>query len=160
MKVAVIMGSKSDYDVSKKALEMLEKFGVQYEVRVISAHRALETLETFVSEFEDLDIKVVIGLAGKAAHLPGVIAGMTTLPVIGVPIKGSAFGGFDSLMSIVQMPKGVPVATVAVDGADNAAILACQMLAIKDEILAKKLLEYKEELREDVLKQDESIRSY
>lgn len=158
MKVAVIMGSKSDYSVSEKALKMLEKFGIEYEVRVISAHRALETLKEFVDEFEELNISTVIALAGKAAHLPGVIAGMTTLPVIGVPIKGSAFLGFDSLMSIVQMPKGVPVATVAVDAADNAAILACQILSVADKFLADKLKEYKKELKEDVLEQDKSIR--
>lgn len=159
MKVAVVMGSKSDYEVSEKALKMLEKFGVEYEVRVISAHRALGTLKEFVDSFDDIGVKVVIALAGKAAHLPGVIAGMTTLPVIGVPIKGSAFLGLDSLMSIVQMPKGVPVATVAVDGADNAAILACQILAICNDELAKKLADYKKELEEDVLAQDRSIRS-
>lgn len=158
MKVAVIMGSKSDYEVSEKGLKMLEKFGIEYEVRVISAHRALETLKEFVGQFDDLGVKVVIALAGKAAHLPGVIAGMTTLPVIGVPIKGSAFLGLDSLMSIVQMPKGVPVATVAVDGSDNAAILACQMLAISNEELADKMKAYKKELEEDVLKQDQEIR--
>jgi len=158
MKVAVVMGSKSDYEVSEKALKMLEKFGIEYEVRVISAHRALETLKEFVGQFDQLGVKVVIALAGKAAHLPGVIAGMTTLPVIGVPIKGSAFLGLDSLMSIVQMPKGVPVATVAVDGSDNAAILACQMLAISDEDLANKMKDYKKELEEDVLKQDQAIR--
>lgn len=158
MKVAVIMGSKSDYSVSEKALTMLDKFGIEYEVRVISAHRALDTLKEFVDQFEDLGISTVIALAGKAAHLPGVIAGMTTLPVIGVPIKGSAFLGMDSLMSIVQMPKGVPVATVAVDAADNAAILACQILALADDSLKEKLKAYKKELEEDVLEQDRSIR--
>lgn len=158
MKVAVIMGSKSDYSVSEKALQMLDKFGVEYEVRVISAHRALETLQDFVGKFDELGISTVIALAGKAAHLPGVIAGMTTLPVIGVPIKGSAFLGMDSLMSIVQMPKGVPVATVAVDAADNAAILACQILATADVSLKDKLKDYKKELMEDVLEQDKSIR--
>ncbi|MDO5027187.1 MAG: 5-(carboxyamino)imidazole ribonucleotide mutase [Tissierellia bacterium] len=158
MKVAVIMGSKSDYSVSEKALKMLEKFGVEYQVRVISAHRALESLKDYVDQFEELEIATVIALAGKAAHLPGVIAGMTSLPVIGVPIKGSAFLGLDSLMSIVQMPKGVPVATVAVDAADNAAILACQILSIADPDLRKKLKAYKVELEEDVLEQDRSIR--
>lgn len=158
MKVAIVLGSKSDYEISKKALEMLDKFEIDYELRVISAHRALENLEEYVDSFNEKDIKVVIAMAGKAAHLPGVIAGMTSLPVIGVPIKGSAFLGMDSLLSIVQMPKGVPVATVAVDAADNAAILACQILSIADETLKAKLAAYKIELLEDVEKQDLSIR--
>lgn len=157
MKVAIIMGSSSDYSVAEKAMQMLDKFGIEYIVRVISAHRALDMLQECVQDFEKNDVKCVIGLAGKAAHLPGVIAGMTILPVIGVPIKGSAFLGVDSLMSIVQMPKGVPVATVAVDAADNAAILACQILAIKSEDLTKKMQMYKQELIDDVAKQDKDI---
>lgn len=158
MKVSVIMGSSSDYEVAEKSLKMLEKFGVEYDVRVISAHRALEMLKEHVDSFEKNDVKVAIALAGKAAHLPGVIAGMTTIPVIGVPIKSSAFTGMDALLSIVQMPKGVPVATVAVDGAENAAILAVQILALKDENLSKKLLDYKKEMEEGVVEQDKSVR--
>lgn len=157
MKVAIIMGSSSDYPIAEKALAMLDKFGVEYIVRVISAHRALDALQRCVADFEKNEIKCVIGLAGKAAHLPGVIAGMTVLPVIGVPIKGSAFLGMDSLLSIVQMPKGVPVATVAVDAADNAALLACQILALGSQDLTEKLKDYKQELIEDVAEQDESI---
>ncbi|HHV05124.1 MAG TPA: 5-(carboxyamino)imidazole ribonucleotide mutase [Anaerolineaceae bacterium] len=157
MKVALIMGSKSDLPVALKAMEMLDKFGVPYSARVISAHRALDMLTKCVNSFEKDAVKVVIALAGKAAHLPGVIAGMTTLPVIGVPIKGSAFLGMDSLLSIVQMPTGVPVATVAVDAADNAAILACQILALNSPELKQKLLKYKRELAKDVAEQDRSI---
>ncbi len=157
MKVALIMGSKSDLPVALKAMEMLDKFGVPYSARVISAHRALDMLTKYVNSFEKDAVKVVIALAGKAAHLPGVIAGMTTLPVIGVPIKGSAFLGMDSLLSIVQMPTGVPVATVAVDAADNAAILACQILALNSPELKQKLLKYKRELAKDVAEQDRSI---
>jgi len=117
----------------------------------------LDMLTKYVNSFEKDAVKVVIALAGKAAHLPGVIAGMTTLPVIGVPIKGSAFLGMDSLLSIVQMPTGVPVATVAVDAADNAAILACQILALISPELKQKLLKYKRELAKDVAEQDRSI---
>ena len=157
MKVALIMGSKSDLPVALKAMEMLDKFGVPYSARVISAHRALDMLTKYVNSFEKDAVKVVIALAGKAAHLPGVIAGMTTLPVIGVPIKGSAFLGMDSLLSIVQMPTGVPVATVAVDAADNAAIQACQILALNSPELKQKLLKYKRELAKDVAEQDRSI---
>lgn len=158
MKVAIVLGSKSDFEIGKKAMDMLDKFEIDYELRVISAHRALENLEEYVDQFDEKGIKAVIAMAGKAAHLPGVIAGMTTLPVIGVPIKGSAFLGVDSLLSIVQMPKGVPVATVAVDAGDNAAILACQILAIADDMLKAKLTAYKLELLEDVKKQDLSVR--
>lgn len=158
MKVAIVLGSKSDFEIGKKAMEILDKFEIDYELRVISAHRALESLEEYVNQFDEKGVKTVIAMAGKAAHLPGVIAGMTTLPVIGVPIKGSAFLGVDSLLSIVQMPKGVPVATVAVDAGDNAAILACQILAIADDMLKAKLAAYKLELLEDVKKQDLSVR--
>lgn len=157
MKVALIMGSKSDLAVAEKAMEILQKFGVPYLTRVISAHRALDLLAECVANFEKDEVRVVIAMAGKAAHLPGVIAGMTTLPVIGVPIKGSAFLGMDALLSIVQMPKGVPVATVAVDAGDNAAILACQILALFNPDLAQKLRDYKVELKESVIEQDRSL---
>ncbi len=159
MKAALVMGSKSDYPVAEKAIAILKKFGVEHTVRVISAHRALNMLVEFVGELEAADTGVIIAIAGKAAHLPGVIAGMTTLPVIGVPIKGSAFLGMDALLSMVQMPTGVPVATVAVDAGDNAAILACQILALSSPELAGKLRAYKQELAEDVKAQDRSIRS-
>lgn len=157
MKVAVIMGSQSDLKVTQKGLDMLNHLGVDYELKVISAHRALDVLVDAVNRFEEDGIEVVIALAGKAAHLPGVIAGMSILPVIGVPILGSALTGLDSLLSIVQMPKGVPVATVAVDGAENAAILATQILSVKYPELKKRLKEYKEELKADVLRQNESV---
>lgn len=157
MKVAIIMGSKSDLAVAEKAFGILDKFGVPYLVRVISAHRALDLLIECVNGFEREEVKTVIAIAGKAAHLPGVIAGLTHLPVIGVPVKGSAFLGMDALLSIVQMPKGVPVATVAVDAGDNAAILACQILALSCPELSQKLKDYKTELANDVMKQDGSI---
>ncbi len=158
MKVAIIMGSQSDYAIAEKAFPILDQFGIDYTVRVISAHRALSMLEDCVRNFADEDIKCVIALAGKAAHLPGVIAGMTILPVIGVPIKGSAFLGMDSLLSMVQMPKGVPVATVAVDAADNAAILAAQIIGVSEKNVAEKLLAYKAKLEAAVKKQDEDVR--
>ena len=130
MKVALIMGSKSDLPVALKAMEMLDKFGVPYSARVISAHRALDMLTKYVNSFEKDAVKVVIALAGKAAHLPGVIAGMTTLPVIGVPIKGSAFLGMDSLLSIVQMPTGVPRLATGVSASFCRSLLArCKALA-------------------------------
>ncbi|HMN13544.1 MAG TPA: 5-(carboxyamino)imidazole ribonucleotide mutase [Bellilinea sp.] len=159
MKVALVMGSKSDHPIAEKAIAMLNKFGVESLVRVISAHRALDMLVEFVGELDSLGVGTVIAIAGKAAHLPGVIAGMTTLPVIGVPVKGSAFLGMDALLSIVQMPTGVPVATVAVDAGDNAAILACQILALSSQELAAKLRAYKKELAEDVRAQDRSLHS-
>lgn len=157
MKVSVIMGSSSDIEIANKCFEMLDYFGIAYEKRVISAHRALDVLKDYVDSFDEKEIELVIAMAGKAAHLPGVIAGMTSRPVIGVPIKGSAFLGMDSLLSIVQMPKGVPVATVAVDAGDNAALLAAQILAIADSDLKEKLKVYKKELEAGVLAQDEEI---
>lgn len=147
MLVRVIMGSSSDVEIARKVTTHLTQFAVPYEVSVISAHRALDTLQELV---EKNDADVYIGLAGKAAHLSGVIAGATTKPVIGVPVKSSTLDGLDALLSTVQMPKGVPVATVAIDGGENAAILAVQMLAIHNEELAEKLLDYKEEMKQGV----------
>ena len=132
MKAAIIMGSKSDYPVVQKAEAMLEKFGVEYETRIISAHRTPRQAEEFASNAEANGFGVIIAAAGKAAHLAGVLAATTPLPVIGIPMKSSTLDGLDSLLSVVQMPKGVPVATVAIDGAENAAILAVQMLAAAD----------------------------
>ncbi len=158
MKVAVVMGSISDKEVVDKALKILEKFQVEYEVRVISAHRTPYEAIEFASSAEENGIEVIIAVAGKAAHLAGIIAGVTTLPVIGLPVKSSTLDGLDSLLSVVQMPSGVPVATVAINGGENAGILAVQILSIKYEGLREKLKDYKEELAKAVEKMDEELR--
>ena len=129
MKVAVVMGSKSDYPKVQEGIELLEKYGVEVIARALSAHRTPVQLAQFLNEIEG-EVDVIIGAAGKAAHLPGVIASQTLIPVIGLPIKSSTMDGLDSLLSIVQMPKGVPVATVAIDGGVNAALLAFELLKI------------------------------
>jgi 5-(carboxyamino)imidazole ribonucleotide mutase len=146
LKVAVIMGSKSDHETVKPAADALERFGVPCEVHVISAHRTPDKAAEFAKGARENGYGVLICAAGKAAHLGGVMAAYTTLPVIGLPIKSSFMDGLDSLLSIVQMPTGVPVATVAVNGAENAAILAVQILAIGEPELANKLDEYKAKL--------------
>ena len=156
-KVAVIMGSDSDYEVVKKCLVALGKFDIDYEAEVISAHRNPDKLFQYASTAEERGIEVIIGAAGKAAHLPGVIAGMTTLPVIGIPIKTSFQGGLDSLLSIVQMPSGVPVATVAVNGAENAGILAAQILSVKYPELRAKMKQYKKELDDAVKAKNDNL---
>lgn len=148
-KVAIIMGSRSDGDVMKPAADMLESFGIVYEITVTSAHRMPNKTRQYISEIEKNGFEVIIAGAGKAAHLPGVIASYTTLPVIGVPIKTEDLGGLDSLLSIVQMPPGVPVATVAINGSRNAAILAIQILAIKYGDINEKLKSYKKSLEEN-----------
>lgn len=158
MKVAVVMGSISDKEVVDKALKILEKFQVEYEVRVISAHRTPYEAIEFASSAEENGIEVIIAVAGKAAHLAGIIAGVTTLPVIGLPVKSSTLDGLDSLLSVVQMPSGVPVATVAINGGENAGILAVQILSIKYEELREKLKDYKDELAKAVEKMDEELR--
>ena len=145
-KVAVVMGSVSDEAVMKKALDVLKEFGVDYELNVLSAHRMPEKTREFAKSVKDKGIEVIIAGAGKAAHLPGVIASYTTVPVIGVPIKASDLGGLDSLFSIVQMPSGVPVACMSINGAKNAAILAVQILSLKYDDLLEKLKEYKSKL--------------
>lgn len=135
-KVAVIMGSDSDFPKLKPCIQKLCAFSIPFEVRVISAHRTPREAEAFASSAMDKGFGVIIAAAGKAAHLGGVLAAYTTLPVIGIPIQSSTMDGMDSLLSMVQMPSGVPVATVAIDGAANAAILAAQILALSDETLA------------------------
>lgn len=156
MKVAIVMGSKSDLEVVKKSVDILKEFGVDYELRVLSAHRTpMEALE-FVKR-ADKECDVIIGAAGKAAHLPGVLASHTVLPVIGLPIKSSTLDGLDSLLSIVQMPKGIPVATVALNGSENAALLAVQIMALKYDSLREKLIQYREKMKNDVLKQDKEL---
>ncbi len=157
MKIAVVMGSDSDYEVVKKGLNILKDFDVPYEVRVISAHRTPDTALEFAKGAEENGFDVIIGAAGKAAHLPGVLAAMTILPVIGLPIKSSTMDGLDSLLSIVQMPSGIPVATVAINGAENAALLAIQILSLKDESLKVKLKAHRLKMAEEVAQKDSKI---
>ena len=151
MRVAVIMGSASDWDVMSQCCETLEQFGITYEKRVLSAHRNPGPLAEYVSSLKDKGCEVVIAGAGGAAHLPGVIAALTTLPVIGIPVKSKALNGLDSLLSIVQMPSGIPVATMAIDGAKNAALYAVSILALADCTLAQKLQEFRQQQSEKVL---------
>lgn len=158
-KVAIIMGSDSDFPQVEKGIQILKSFEVPFDVRVLSAHRVPKELEEYVESFESAGIDVVIAVAGKAAHLPGVIASRTTLPVIGVPILSSALSGMDALFSIVQMPPGIPVASVGIDGCVNAALLAIQMLAVKDESLKQALKAYRETMAQNVLKKDHEIRA-
>ena len=150
MRVSVIMGSISDKKIGDKVVKMLEKFKIEYEVKVISAHRTPHKAVEYVESAEENDIGVIIAIAGKAAHLAGVIAGLTTLPVIGVPAKSSTMDGLDSLLSVVQMPTGVPVATVAIDGGGNAGILAAQILSLGDNNLKERLKSYKQEMVDGV----------
>ncbi len=158
-KVAVVMGSDSDLDTMRPCMKRLNEFGVSFEVHIISAHRTPAAAEEFASTAAERGFGVIIAAAGKAAHLGGVLAAYTTLPVIGVPIKTSMMGGLDSLLSMVQMPKGIPVACVAVDGSDNAAILAVQMLALSDEALAAKLAEFKVQMANEVTEKDRKIQA-
>lgn len=149
--VGVIMGSKSDFEVMEGAIKTLEQFGIACDKRVISAHRAPEALAEWAKSAKERGLSVIIAGAGGAAHLPGVIAAMTTLPVIGIPVRSKALNGLDSLLSIVQMPSGIPVATMAIDGAKNAALYAISMLALKDEVLSAKLEAFRAKQTADVL---------
>ena len=156
-KVAVVMGSISDFDVVKKTVDTLKKFNVEPVVKIISAHRTPELAAEFASHAEEEGISVIIAAAGKAAHLGGVLAAFTAIPVIGLPIKSSTMDGMDSLLSVVQMPSGVPVATVAINGSENAALLAVQMLAIKDATLRELLKAHKQKMRDDISKAQEKL---
>ena len=156
-KVAVIMGSDSDFPTVSGAIKTLASYGVPFEVHIMSAHRTPEKAAEFAANAKKNGFGVIIAAAGKAAHLAGVLAGHSTLPVIGIPIKSSTLDGLDALLATVQMPKGIPVATVAIDGADNAAILAVQMLALSDEELAEKLENEKLAMKQGVEKKDEAI---
>ena len=156
-KVAIVMGSNSDLPVVKGAIDKLKQFGVEYEARVISAHRPPQAAEEFAKGAEGRGVSVIIAAAGKAAHLGGVIAAYTTLPVIALPIKSSLMDGLDSLLSMVQMPSGIPVATVAVNGADNAGILAVQMLALSDKSLSDKLKQFKADMAKAVEEKDKAL---
>lgn len=158
-KVGIVMGSDSDFPVVKGAVSFLKQWGVPTEVRVLSAHRTPAEACEFAAKARENGFGVLIAAAGKAAHLAGVLAGHTTLPVIGVPVKSSTLDGLDALLSTVQMPKGIPVATVAIDGADNAAILAVQMLALSDAGLTDRLEEMRREMTAAVLEKDKKIRS-
>lgn len=156
-KVGILMGSDSDLPVMSKAAQILEKFGIEYEITVISAHRMPDIFVDYAKTAEERGIDVVIAGAGGAAHLPGMCAALFKLPVIGVPIHTKSLGGMDSLYSIVQMPSGIPVATVAIDGAANAGILAAQMLSIGDKELRRKVKEYSGQLKEAVVKKGEKL---
>ena len=156
-KVALIMGSKSDWPSLKGCVDVLKKFEIEVEVHGASAHRTTETVAAFAANARENGFEVIIAAAGKAAHLAGVIAGHTTLPVIGIPVKSSFMDGLDSLLSTVQMPTGIPVATVAVGGGDNAAYLAVQMLSIKYPILAEKLLAHREQMAAAIGADDRQI---
>lgn len=149
-KIGIVMGSDSDMPVMSKAAEILDKFGVDYEMTIISAHREPDVFFEYAKSAEEKGFKIIIAGAGMAAHLPGMCAAIFPMPVIGIPMHTTSLGGRDSLYSIVQMPSGIPVATVAINGGANAALLAVRMLAISDEGLLKKLKDYKEELKEGV----------
>lgn len=157
LKVAVIMGSKSDYDVAKEAINILELFDVSYIKEVVSAHRTPEKMYSFCKEVESEEIAVVIAIAGGSAHLPGMVASMVTVPVIGVPVMTKTLSGVDSLYSIVQMPGGVPVATVAINGGVNAGLLAVQILSIRDAVLKEKLVNYKNDFNSLIKEHNEYI---
>ncbi len=156
-KVAVVMGSDSDFPVIKSCIDILKNFGVEHEVMVCSAHRTPDMASDFAKNAEENGIDIIIAAAGKAAHLAGVIAANTSLPVIGIPIKSSTLDGLDSLLSTVQMPSGIPVATVAIDGAENAALLAIQILSLSNPTLKEKMKKYKSNLKIKVEEKNKNI---
>lgn len=156
-KVAIIMGSDSDLPIVKKTMDSLKAFEIPFEVHVMSAHRTPEEACTFAKNAKDNEFGVIIAAAGMAAHLAGVLAAHTTLPIIGIPCKGGTLEGLDALLSTVQMPKGVPVATVAINGGENAGILAAQILGVYDEKIAAILLKAKEKMAQEVIEKDEKL---
>lgn len=156
MKVALIMGSVSDFDSLREMVEFLKKMEIEVAIRALSAHRTPQELMEYI-QTEDEKIDLYIAAAGKAAHLPGVVASKTLKPVIGIPVKASTLDGMDALLSIVQMPKGIPVATVAIDGGLNAGILAAQMLSLKYPPLVDRLRDYREEMRKEVLAKEQKL---
>lgn len=156
-KIGIVMGSDSDLPIIKKAVDVLENFGVEYELRILSAHRTPNEAQAFAAGARDRGVGVIIAAAGMAAHLAGAMAANTTLPVIGIPCKSSNFDGLDALLSTVQMPSGIPVATVAVDGGANAALLALQILAVENEELANKLNSKREKDAQTVLEKDKDV---
>ena len=157
--VGIVMGSDSDMPVMAKAAEILDKFGIDYEMTIISAHREPDIFFDWAKSAEEKGIKVIIAGAGKAAHLPGMCAALFPMPVVGIPMKTSDLGGVDSLYSIVQMPSGIPVATVAINGGANAGILAAKILATSDAELLAKLKNYSEEMKNDVVKKADKLES-
>lgn len=159
MKVGIIMGSDSDLKVMSEAAKVLEEFGVEYEIRVVSAHRTPKKMYEYASTAEERGIEVIIAGAGGSAHLPGMTASITTVPVIGVPVRTESLNGLDSLLSIVQMPTGIPVATVAINNARNAGILAVQILSIKYPELKEKLKEFRKKMESEVNSKDSKLQS-
>lgn len=155
MKIGVIMGSKSDLPTMSECVNILKEFGVEHEVKIVSAHRTPNLMFEYAKEAKERGLEVIVAGAGGAAHLPGMVASLTDLPVIGVPIESKILKGIDSLLSIVQMPGGVPVATVAIGGAKNAGLLAVKILALKDKELAEKVVKYRENMERMIL--DEKI---
>lgn len=155
--VGIVMGSDSDMPVMAKAADILEELGVSYEMAIISAHREPDVFFEYAKTAEEKGFKVIIAGAGKAAHLPGMCAAIFPMPVIGIPMKTSDLGGVDSLYSIVQMPSGIPVATVAINGGQNAGILAAKILAVSDDALLERLKEYSRSLKESVQKKDKKL---
>lgn len=155
--VSIIMGSDSDLKIMADAAKIMEKFQIPYDMTIASAHRTPELLHEYIDGAVSRGVKTIIAGAGGAAHLPGVIASLVTIPVIGVPIKTSTLNGLDSLYSIVQMPSGIPVATVAINGATNAGLLAAQILALLDKSVAEKFTEYKNDLKNEVVRKAENL---
>ena len=156
MKIAVVMGSKSDLPKLESEIKFIKSYGIEVVVRILSAHRTPEELTRFFEEIKD-NTDVIIAAAGKAAHLPGVIAAQTLIPVVGLPIKSSTMDGMDSLLSIVQMPSGIPVATVTIDSGMNAALMAIQIASVKYPVLREKLAAYRKEMADKVLADDASV---
>ena len=156
MKIAVVMGSKSDLPKLESGIKFIKSYGTEVVVRILSAHRTPEELTRFLEEIKD-NTDVIIAAAGKAAHLPGVIAAQTLIPVVGLPIKSSTMDGMDSLLSIVQMPSGIPVATVTIDSGMNAALMAIQIASVKYPVLREKLAAYRKEMADKVLADDASV---
>ncbi len=156
MKIAVVMGSKSDLPKLESGIKFIKSYGIEVVVRILSAHRTPEELTRFLEEIKD-NTDVIIAAAGKAAHLPGVVAAQTLIPVVGLPIKSSTMDGMDSLLSIVQMPSGIPVATVTIDSGMNAALMAIQIASVKYPVLREKLAAYRKEMADKVLADDASV---
>jgi len=157
MKVGIIMGSDSDLPVMKEAAAFLDEMGIQYELTIVSAHRTPQRLYEYAETAIERGLSVIIAGAGGSAHLPGMVASITTLPVIGVPVKSKTLDGVDSLYSIVQMPQGIPVATVAINGAKNAGILAASILSVNNKDLTEKLQSYKKDLKKTVIEKAEKL---
>lgn len=157
-KVGIIMGSDSDLPVMNEAAKALEEFGIPYEIKIVSAHRTPDFMFEYAKNAYKRGLKAIIAGAGGSAHLPGMTAANTIVPVIGVPIKSKSLEGLDSLLSIVQMPSGVPVATVAINGAKNAAILAAQIIATQDKVIAKKLTWFKEQIKKESLDKNKNLK--